>query len=51
MFKGREGGMSGTGNESEFALFEICVIVIMFLACVFPFTCAEHQVFKCSYYT
>lgn len=49
--KGREAGASGNGSESKFALFEICVIMIMFLACVFPFTSAEYQVFKSSYYT
>lgn len=46
--KGREDGMPGIGNEIGFALFEICVIMFMCLACIFPFTCAEHQIFKCS---
>lgn len=49
--KGREDGIPGTRNEFGFALFEICVIMIMFLACIFPFTCAECQIFKCSYCT
>lgn len=49
--KGREDGMARTGNESGFALFEICMIMIMVLACIFPFACAEHQIYKCSYST